>query len=116
MTVITNICPKTRIDGIKNAAATLIICAKPVAGSDYVVSIGSAAGGDFRVGFGDKNKQWDGKPMQAHATGDPTLYIRALNAADTVTVTGVTVCTLEDWQRLQALGLSFFDGDTMPLV
>lgn len=116
MTVITNLCPMPRITGIKSAAATPVICGKPVVGEDYVVSIGSSSGGDFRISFGDKNKQWDGKPLQTQATGDPTFYIRALNTADTVEVTGVTVCTLEDWQQLQRLGLSGFDGDTMPLA
>lgn len=116
MTVITNLCPMPRITGIKSAAATTVICGKPVVGEDYVVSIGSSSGGDFRISFGDKNKQWDGKPLQTQATGDPNFYIRALNTADTVEVTGVTVCTLEDWQQLQQLGLSGFDGDTMPLA
>ena len=81
-----------------------------------MVSIGSSSGGDFRVSFGSKNKQWDGKPMQTQATGDPTLYFRALNPDSPVEVAGVTVCTLEDWRQLQQLGLSSFDGDTMPLA
>lgn len=116
MTVITNLCHKPRITGIKSSAATPVVCGTPVVGEDYVVSIGSSSGGDFRISFGSKNKKWDGKPMQTQATGDPTLYFRALNADSTVEVAGVTVCTLEDWRQLQQLGLSSFDGDTMPLA
>lgn len=117
MSIITNLCHTPHVTGIKNNEATIIDCDPTTIGDDYIVTIGASTGGDYRISFGDKNKQWDGKPMQCKATSNKTvLYARSLNPNTTVELTDITICTLEDWQNLQKLGLTTFNGDTMPIT
>lgn len=117
MTMITNVCTRPNISGIGSKNAVSVLCTPVEIGRTYVVDVGAATGGTFRLSFGNVNGEWAGKPITTKATSVNTnkLFIRALNDGDTVTVSKVTVCTQEDWEALQKLGLDCFDGDTMPL-
>ena len=117
MTMITNHCTRPNVSGINNTKAVDIKCAQIEIGQTYVVNVGDSTGGPFRLAFGTVNTEWAGKPIttKANAVNTNLLFIRALNDGDTVTVSGVTICTQEDWEALRGLGLDSFDGDTMPL-
>ena len=113
MSLITNLCTQTNVKGVGSSKAVNIPVSDLTNGAKYVVNLGKCSG-DVNVGFGDTTKQWDGKPFHATANQTRLLFLRALTGSETVDVSGIIVCSAADWQRLQQLGLTFFDGDLMP--
>lgn len=64
---------------------------------------------------GEKDGIWAYSITQAMAEGNMTYPAFSLRSGS-LTPVALAIYTPEDWERLQSMGVTLFDGDTMPLA
>lgn len=64
---------------------------------------------------GEKDGIWAYSVTQDMAEGNMTYPAFRLRSGP-LTPVALAIYTPEDWQRLQSMGVTLFDGDTMPLA
>ena len=59
-----------------------------------------------------------GYPLTASAVSPMSMYYRVVSGNPTVTVTGILICTWDEYQANKTLldSIHYFTGDTMPLA